>query len=117
VTSSSSITLLRQYSLNGHRHCTSALDGPFDVRARRVAAREGLSAAEADRAVKESDTQREAWHRRYFAVGTRTPYLYDLTLNTQRMPDTQAAEAICHAAGVVGRQEIADHARLQAGQR
>lgn len=78
------------------------LDCPFDVRVGRVAMRNLLTGPEAEHAVKKSDAQREAWHRRYFAVGCRTPYLYDLTLNTERMPDAQAAEVICHAAGVVG---------------
>ena len=78
------------------------LDCPFEVRAGRLAMRNLLTGPEAERAVKKSDAQREAWHRRYFATGCRTPYLYDLTVNTERMPDPWSAEVICHAADVVG---------------
>ena len=75
------------------------LDSPIEDRVRCVAMKELLSRTEAERLVRESDAQREAWHRHYFGVGYRTPYLYGLTLNTHMMRPEWVAEIVCEAVG------------------
>src|SRR5207244_321674 len=48
----------------------------LDERIRRVAERDGMTIEDASARIKESDTQREAWHQKYFGIDYRSPYLY-----------------------------------------
>lgn len=47
--------------------------------------REGISAGEAERRIKQSDANRQAFHRRYFKVEAENPCLYDIVLNNGRL--------------------------------
>ena len=65
-----------------------------DERIRRLAERDQMSAEAAAERVRDSDTQREAWHRKYFDIDYRSPYLYHLVVNSGRLSDALAAELI-----------------------
>jgi len=65
-----------------------------DERIRRVAERDQMTAAAAAERVRDSDTQREAWHHKYFAIDYRSPYLYHLVVNSGKVSDALAAELI-----------------------
>ncbi len=68
-----------------------------DTRAKRVADEEGLDQAEAARAVKESDTGRADYLKRFYDVREESPTHYDLVLNTDALSIEQAAELISQA--------------------
>jgi hypothetical protein len=65
-----------------------------DERIRRIAERDGMSAADAAARVRDSDTQREAWHQKYFGIDYRSPYLYHLVVNSGKLSDALASELI-----------------------
>jgi len=65
-----------------------------EERARRVAERDQITLDAATARVHDSDKQREAWHHKYLGIDYRSPYLYDLMVNTGRLPDTLAAAMI-----------------------
>ncbi len=53
-----------------------------EERIRRVAARDGMTPGAARARVQDSDSQREAWHHKYFHIDYRSPYLYHLVVNS-----------------------------------
>jgi hypothetical protein len=65
-----------------------------DERIRRVAERDRMDAAVAAARVRDSDSQREAWHHKYFDIDYRSPYLYHLVVNSGKVSDALAAELI-----------------------
>lgn len=67
---------------------------PFDVRARAVAAAEGLSAEEARRRLRQADQERGEFLARYHHLKWHDPANYDLTLNTGRLRLGTAVEAV-----------------------
>lgn len=73
---------------------------PIDVRARRIAVRDGIADEEARSRVEHSDAQREAWHHKYFGIDYRSPYHYSLVVNTGRMSSEFAAELIAYLVAV-----------------
>jgi len=74
--------------------CTTA---PFDLRVRRIAARDEMTREAARQRVCESDRGRTAFHRKYFKIDPNDPNNYDLTVNTEHLSDKQAAELIVAA--------------------
>jgi len=74
--------------------CTTA---PFDQRAQRIAARDGITNEAAKRCVQESDRGRIDYHRKYFKIDPTDPNHYDLTVNTEHLSEKQAAELIVAA--------------------
>jgi cytidylate kinase len=65
-----------------------------DERIRRIAERDGMAIDDAAARVRDSDSQREAWHRKYFDIDYRSPYLYHLVVNSGRLSDAAAAEIV-----------------------
>jgi len=74
------------------------LVAPLEERVRRVAQREGLDPAEAERRVQEQESARQAYFRRFFRVQADDPLLYDLMLNTGRISVEEAVELVVHLA-------------------
>ena len=58
---------------------------------------EGMNAAEAERRIRHSDTNRQAFHRRYFKVEAENPCLYDLVINNGRLSVDAAVRLIALA--------------------
>jgi cytidylate kinase len=71
---------------------------PLEERTRRIAFREELPESEARARIEDSDSQREAWHKKYFGIDYRSPYHYSLVVNTGRMSDPFAADLIVQVA-------------------
>jgi cytidylate kinase len=67
---------------------------PLDQRARLVAAQEGIAPDDAIRQVKATDTERADYHQRYYNLRWNSLTVYDLVLNTGRLPVSAAAELI-----------------------
>jgi cytidylate kinase len=60
--------------------------------------REGMSAQDAERRIKQSDQNRQAFHRRYFKVEPEDPRLYDLMVHAGRISHDVAVRLIALAA-------------------
>jgi len=71
---------------------------PQELRVQRLAQREGISPEDAARRIHDSDRARAAFHRKFWKVDVNDPTLYDLTLDTSRLPDDVSAELIAVAA-------------------
>lgn len=69
------------------------------TRAQRVAATEGLDEAQATKVVKDSDSSRRDYLKRFYAVDREAPTDYDIVINTDLLSSEQAADLISHAAG------------------
>jgi cytidylate kinase len=59
---------------------------------------EGMSAADAEKRIKQSDQSRQAFHRRYFKIDVDDPCMYDLTVHSGRMSSDTAVKLIAAAA-------------------
>jgi cytidylate kinase len=68
------------------------------VRAKRIAASDGLDAAEAERMVKDSDAGRRDYLKRFYSVDRESPTDYDLVVNTDHVSVEQGAEIVLQAA-------------------
>lgn len=68
------------------------------TRGQRVAAKDGLDQAQADRVVKDSDAGRRDYLKRFYDVDRESPTDYDLVINTDVLSTEQAAEIISQAA-------------------
>jgi cytidylate kinase len=71
---------------------------PLELRTLRIAEREQLALEEAGKRIQERDSGREAFHRKFFKVDVNDPGLYDLVIDTSRLPYTVAAEIIATGA-------------------
>jgi len=71
---------------------------PRDALVRRVAAREGISTAEADRMVADVNRQREAGVRRHYGRAWSAPEHYHLCVNTDWLGIDGAADLVAHVA-------------------
>ena len=69
------------------------------TRTQRVGATEGVAAADAERIVKDSDSGRRDYLKRFYSVDRESPTDYDLVLNTDALSSEQAAEIVVGAAG------------------
>ena len=70
------------------------------VRAKRIAASDGLGDAEAERTIKDSDAGRRDYLKRFYSVDRESPTDYDVVVNTDHMSFEQGAEIVlCAAAG------------------
>lgn len=59
--------------------------------------REGMSEHDAEKRIKQSDHNRQAFHRRYFKVEAEDPSLYDMVINGGRIAPPLAARLIAAA--------------------
>jgi cytidylate kinase len=71
---------------------------PEAVRIPRVAQRMDIDQKEARRRVQASDRERADYYRRFEKVDWDDPTLYDLVLNTARIPEEYAIATVCEAA-------------------
>lgn len=71
---------------------------PRDLRASRLAQREGIALEEATRRVAESDRARCAYYKKFWKVEVEDPRLYDLTIDTSRLSYEIAADLVAAAA-------------------
>jgi len=68
---------------------------PAEVRAQRLAARSGIPIEAARAQVEASDRARRDYLRRYYHAHWDDPTLYDLVINTARLPVPLAADLLC----------------------
>lgn len=71
---------------------------PQELRAQRLAQRDGIGLEEAMRRTSESDRAQSAFYRKFWKVDMEDPKLYDLTIQTARLPYETAAELVAQAA-------------------
>ncbi len=70
---------------------------PKQLRIDSLVQRDGLSQHDAERRIKQSDHNRQAFHRRYFKADAEDPGLYDLVINGGRIGVAHAVELIALA--------------------
>jgi cytidylate kinase len=70
---------------------------PLADRARYTAERNSTSLAQAEATVRRVDRERSAFYRQNFGVDWEDPALYDLSLNTARVPLPQCADIVMSA--------------------
>ena len=70
------------------------ITAPLPQRSRLVAAEEGISTDDAGRLVKATDAERADFLQRYYGLKWQDPTIYDLVLNTGRLPISAAAALI-----------------------
>jgi cytidylate kinase len=81
--------------LRGHPLAVHVLVcAPMPQRLRAVAAAEGLTPEEAKRRIRQNDQERTGFFQRYYQVNWADGTLYDLTVNTGRMPLSTAVAAV-----------------------
>lgn len=73
------------------------VDAPFDWRVKQIAAKYKIGRIEAQRIVRQHDSDREAFIKRYFQSNCSDPNDYDLTINISTMDVNKAAELIIKA--------------------
>jgi len=71
---------------------------PLELRIRRIVERDQLTPEEASKRVHDLDSGRAAFHRKFFKVDVNDPCLYDLTIETSRLPYAVAGEIVALAA-------------------
>jgi len=69
-----------------------------ETRAKRLAAAQGISEAEATAAVAVSDRERRDYFKRFYKIKEELPTHYDIVLNTDALTVAQATEAVLSAA-------------------
>jgi cytidylate kinase len=69
------------------------------MRAQRVAAADELDEAKAAKVVKDSDSGRRDYLKRFYAIDREAPTDYDIVINTDLLSGERAAELISYAAG------------------
>jgi len=70
---------------------------PADQRAQRLAQSQGVALAAAQAQVRASDRSRRAYLRRHYRVAWDDAQLYDLVINTAKLPLEAAADLVCRA--------------------
>ena len=70
---------------------------PMEERVRYTAERHGVSIAQGEAIVRRVDRERAAWYRQHFAVDWEDPAMFDLSINTARIPLSQCAEIVAAA--------------------
>ncbi len=74
------------------------IQAPLELCARRIVERDQLTPEEASKKVHELSSGRAAFHRKFFKVDVNDPGLYDLVIDTSRLPYAAAAEIVALAA-------------------
>lgn len=86
-----------QYILDPKRTLRVRAYAPLDARVRRIAARDGLTIAEARTVVLRVDAERIAFYRQHFDRDPADPYHYDLLLNTSTLPIDACVDMVVRA--------------------
>ncbi len=68
-----------------------------EQRIQRLVEQDGMTAEDAARRLKESDSSRAAFHQRFFKVDAESPALYDVTVNRERVDVETAVRMIAVA--------------------
>ena len=76
---------------------------PRELRAYRLAERDGIGMEDATRRTAESDRARCAFFRKFWKVDVENPKLYDLTIDTSRLSYEIAADLVASVAALVNR--------------
>ena len=71
---------------------------PFELRAQRVAAKQGITLEAARLQVEASDTHRREYLERFYVANWDDPTLYDLMINTAHLTPPEATDVICQVA-------------------
>jgi hypothetical protein len=72
---------------------------PPDIRARTLAQAEGMDEGKAKKAVRDSDSQRRQYLKRFYGVEEEHPSHYDLVVSTETFSAEEAARIIVSASG------------------
>jgi Cytidylate kinase-like family len=72
---------------------------PDEIRARRLAAEEGVGEQRGMKLVRESDADRAAYLKTFYGVSVELPVQYDLVVNTDALTPGEASALIVTAAG------------------
>jgi cytidylate kinase len=72
----------------------------IEDRIRLVMQRDGISEKAAARFIKQIDKERRDWSRSLYGIDNTDPNLYDLVLHIQKLTVDDAADVICHTAGL-----------------
>ncbi len=67
-----------------------------EERIKRFAKSQNLDLDDARKRVNDSDSQREIWHKKYFGIDYRSPYLYRMVLNSEFSSDEKLVQTIAH---------------------
>ena len=70
-----------------------------EVRARRLAAAEGVDESRGPKLIRESDVARAAYFKDFYGVAAELPTQYDLVVNTDALTPDEAADLVVAAAG------------------
>jgi len=73
-----------------------------------VMEREGISEDDAARALDDIDEARRRWSLHLYGIDTHDPGLYDLVIHIKKLSTGDAADIICHAAGLAHFQATAE---------
>jgi hypothetical protein len=87
------------HALRGERSLRVFVTAPEEKRAERLAAADGLDAADAAKAVRRSDAARADYLKRFYGVGDERSADYDLVVNTEHLSADAAAALIVQAFG------------------
>jgi cytidylate kinase len=68
-----------------------------ETRARRIALRQGVEQAEAEREIRAGDAERAHYLKRFYGVRTELPTQYDLVINTDLLSHEDAARVVAQA--------------------
>jgi cytidylate kinase len=71
---------------------------PREQRVAYLVEREGMAPSDAEKRIKQSDQNRQSFHRRYFKIDVDNPAMYDLTVHSGRMSIEAAVKLIALAA-------------------
>lgn len=74
--------------------------GSLEARVRRIMAGMGVDEKEALKTAERTDRERLDYFARFYNTGWLDPWMYDLTVSTDHLTPSQAAEVICAAARV-----------------
>lgn len=78
----------------------------MDYRVEQKVKHENISEKEALRIIKKDDEQRRKWSKFHFGIDTWDSSLYDLVLHVRKMETDDAADIICHTAGLAHFQTV-----------
>jgi cytidylate kinase len=70
----------------------------FDTRAQRIAFGRNVSKTDAEKLLKEEDTNRADYFRRFYRIEHELPTHYDLVVNTEKLTPEEAADIVVAAA-------------------
>jgi len=93
--------LAGHYFLQGVTHVLKVrIIADLEDRVRLEMEREGISAKEAKRILTKDDEERRKWGLNLYGIDTNDPSLYDLVIHVKNVTVDDAADVICHTAGL-----------------